>query len=340
MPRAVSNPPNPWHSRSVELLGPAPDVALHVYEEEAQSIVSRNESPDVPFTWSVNPYRGCFHACAYCYARPTHQYLDWGAGTDFDRRIVVKTNAPELLAQWLATHRTRHEIIAFSGVTDCYQPLEASYELTRRCLETCAEFRQPVGLITKGALIERDVELLARVHARAGARCYVSLAFHDDDDARRLEPFAASPSRRLRTIQRLADAGVPVGVAVAPVIPGLNDHQIPAILEAARDAGATRALLTLLRLPAEVLPVFEERLRAAYPERADKVLSLLGVMRDGKLQDARFGKRMCGSGPRWELVDRLFAMHVKRLGLEPREQDLAFEKPLPRQGELFGGGRT
>lgn len=226
---------------------------------------------------------------------------------------MVKTNAPELLAQWLATHRTRHEIIAFSGVTDCYQPLEASYELTRRCLETCAEFRQPVGLITKGALIERDVELLARVHARAGARCYVSLAFHDDDDARRLEPFAASPSRRLRTIQRLADAGVPVGVAVAPVIPGLNDHQIPAILEAARDAGATRAFLTLLRLPAEVLPVFEERLRAAYP----------GTRRQGPLAARR--------DARWQAAGRaLRQAHVRqRTALGTRRSSVRDAREAP-----------
>lgn len=337
MPRAVSNPPNPWHSRSVELLGPPPPLELLVYEEECQSIVSANESADVPFRFSVNPYRGCFHACAYCYARPTHQYLDWGAGTDFERRIVVKLNAAEKLREWLAGHRGRREIIAFSGVTDCYQPLEASYELTRACLDACREFRQPVGVITKGALVERDAELLARVNERAAARVYVSLAFADDGDARLLEPYAAPPSRRLATIARLAAAGVPVGVAVAPVILGLNDHQIPAILAAARAAGANRAFLTLLRLPAEVLPVFTERLREAFPARAEKVLSLLAQVRQGDLQDARIGHRMRGEGPRYAVVERLFDLHCRRLGLASRETDLAFEAQRPRQGELFGG---
>lgn len=339
MPRPVSNPPNPWHTSAVELLGPPPDVELRVYEEDARSIVSRNDSPDVPFTWSVNPYRGCFHACAYCYARPTHQYLDWGAGTDFDRRIVVKRNAPALLRQWLAGRRERADAVAFSGVTDPYQPLEASYALTRGCLEACVEFRQPVGLITKGALVERDADLLARLHRRAGCRVYLSVPFADDGDGRAIEPFAASPSRRFAALRRLAEAGLPVGVAIAPVIPGLNDHQIPEILRRAREAGADRAFTILLRLPAEVLPVFEERLRAAFPERADRVLHGLRSMRGGSLRDARFYSRMAGSGPRWDAVERLFEVHCRRLGIGVRGEDEAFVAGPrdARQGELFGG---
>lgn len=336
--RLVDNPPNPWQSRSVELLGPPPDVELRVYEEEARSIVSSNDSPDVPFSFSVNPYRGCFHACAYCYARPTHQYLDFGAGTDFERKIVVKTNAPDLLREWLARRRARDDVLAFSGVTDCYQPLEASYELTRGCLGACAEFRQPVGIITKGALVERDLDLLVRLRERAAVRVYVSLAFVDEKDARLLEPFAATPQRRLATMRRLADAGIPVGVALAPVIPGINDHAVPAALEAARDAGADQAFLTLLRVPAEVLPVFEARLRESFPERAAKVMSLLGRARGGNPRDARFGSRMRGQGPRWELIEQIFALHVKRLQMNLREQDAAFVRPTHRQGELFGGG--
>jgi DNA repair photolyase len=247
MPRRVSNPPNPWRTAHVELLGAAPQVELEVFEEEARSIVAENDSPDIPFRFSVNPYRGCFHACAYCYARPTHQYLDWGAGTDFDRRIVVKTNAAELLREELARGRTGRETIAFSGVTDCYQPLEAHYGLTRACLTACAEFRQPVGIVTKGALIERDVDVLARLGERARAAVTVSIPFADDADGRAIEPFAAPSSRRFETLARLSQAGVDTGIAVAPLIPGLNDHAIPELLERARAAGAKRASMTLLR---------------------------------------------------------------------------------------------
>ncbi len=346
VPRAVANPPNPWHSSHVELLGPAPEVALQVYEEECRSALSENDSPDVPFRYSVNPYRGCFHACAYCYARPTHQYLDWGAGTDFDRRIVVKTNVAEVLRQELARTRKRPDTVAFSGVTDAWQPLEASYGITRSCLEALCEFRWPVGAITKGALIERDAELLAKIHERAGAQVHVSIPFADERDARAIEPFAASPARRLRAIRTLADAGVPVGVAVAPVIPGLNDHQIPGVLEAARDAGASKAFLILLRVPAEVLPVFEERLREAFPERADKVLSQLATLRDGQLRDSRFGTRMSGRGASWQVVQQLFTLHCRKLGLEAWDEREARGRAggpqaraePPRQGELFGGG--
>ncbi|MCA8949009.1 MAG: radical SAM protein, partial [Planctomycetes bacterium] len=254
--RAVANPPNPWQSAQVDWLGPPPPVALEVYEERAKSILAENQSPDIPFRWSLNPYRGCFHGCAYCYARPTHQYLDFGAGTDFERRIVVKTNAAELLRARLMKPSWRGENIVFSGVTDCYQPLEASYGITRRCLETCLEFRQPVGIITKGALVERDVDVLADLAKHGAATVYVSVPFADEGDARRIEPYAGSPARRLRALRRLSDAGVPTGVSVSPLIPGLNDHQIPAILAMARDAGARFAFHVLLRLPAEVEQVF------------------------------------------------------------------------------------
>ena len=336
MPRRLDNPPNPWSSTRVEWLGPPPEVELEVYEEEARSILSKNDSPDLPFRFSLNPYRGCFHACAYCYARPTHQYLDWGAGTDFDRKIVVKTNAPSLLRAALARRTLgRGEVLAFSGVTDCYQPIEASYGLTRACLEACAEFRQPVELITKGALVERDVALLARLHQRAGVRVWISQPFADDADGRALEPFAAAPTRRFAVLRRLAEAGVPVGVAVAPAMPGLNDHQIPAILEAAREAGADRAFLVLLRLPAEVLPVFESRLREAFPDRAAKVLSGLRAMRGGQLRDSRFGSRMQGAGPRWNLIEQLFDKHCLRLGLEGRAEADFARRDRREQGELF-----
>ena len=335
------NPPTPWASSHVEWLGEPPPVALQVYEERAKSIVAENDSPDIPFRWSVNAYRGCFHGCAYCYARPTHQYLGFGAGTDFERRIVVKTNAPELLRRKLTRESWRGETVVFSGVTDCYQPLEASYELTRRCLEICVEFRQPVGVITKGALVERDVDLLAELARHSAATVFVSVPFIDADDSRAIEPYVALPERRLRALRTLADAGVPAGVSVSPLIPGLNDHQVPAILEAARDAGATQAFHVLLRLPAEVEQVFAERLRQAFPLRADKVLSLLRAMRGGRTNDARFGTRMRGEGARYRLIEDLFARTARRLGLTAPLAAVApspFRRPHRQQGLFDGGG--
>lgn len=339
-PRRVSNPPNPWSSAHVEWLEEPPSVALEVYEEDARSIVATNDSPDVGFERSVNPYRGCQHACAYCYARPTHPYLGFGAGTDFDSRIVVKRNAPELLRRELAgPHRAaRGSALAFSGVTDCYQPLEASYGLTRGCLEVCLEFRQTVAIITKSALVRRDQELLVRLQRRAGARVCLSIPFADEADARKLEPFASAPATRFETLRRLAEAGLPVGVAIAPLIPGLNDHQVPEILARARAAGATSAFLVLLRLPSEVRPVFEERLRAAYPERATKVLHALREMKGGMLNRATFGARMRGEGPRWDAVQQLFHLQCRRLGLEPDRVGAPgpVPPPSPQQLELFG----
>jgi DNA repair photolyase len=337
VPRRVSNPPNPWASTHVEWLEEPPAARLEVYEEEARSIVARNDSPDVPFTWSVNPYRGCQHACAYCYARSGHQHLGFGAGTDFDTKVVVKTNAAELLRARLASRAWKRAWIAFSGVTDCYQPLEASYGVTRACLEVCREFRQPVGVITKSALVRRDADLLAAIGRVAEVHAHVSIPFADPLGARRIEPGASAPHARFETIRALVDAGVPTGVAVAPLIPGLNDSQVPEILERAREAGATSAFLILLRLAGEVRPVFEERLRAAFPERADKVLSALADMRAG----SDFGARMRGTGARWQAARDLFELQCRRLGLRTTS-DMALDTlgpdraPAPRQGELFG----
>jgi DNA repair photolyase len=252
---------------------------------------------------------------------------------------VVKKNAPELLRRELASRRWARgrETIAFSGVTDCYQPLEASYELTRRCLEVCHEFRHPVAVITKGALVRRDAELLARMSRRGGAGVSISIPFASDEDGRKIEPLASAVSTRFETLRRLAEAGVPVGLALAPLIPGLNDSQVPEILERAREAGARSAFMVLLRLPAEVRPVFEERLRASFPERAGKVLSALREMRGGVLYRADFGTRMHGEGPRWEAVQQLFRLQCRRLGLD---HDMRFgtweaEPRGERQLDLF-----
>lgn len=335
-PRPVSNPPNPWLSQHVELLGEAPAATLSVFEEEAKSIVSENDSPDLSFRFSLNPYRGCFHGCAYCYARPTHQYLGFGAGTDFERKIVVKTNAAALLDRELRRPKLRGQLLAFSGVTDCYQPLEASYGITRACLAVCLRHAQPVGIITKGALIERDVDLLAQLAKAAHARVFMSIAFADAAMARAIEPFAPSPERRLRTLKVLADAGVEVGVSLAPLIPGLNDDQIAEVLSRAKAAGATRAFTVTLRLPDEVKDVFLPRLREVLPLRAERVERAIREQRGGALNDPRFGQRMRGQGERARVAEQLFQLQCRRLGLDSTEVDRILPaRARPTQGLLF-----
>jgi DNA repair photolyase len=314
--RPVFNPPNPWLSQHSELLEPAGPATVHIWEQEAKSFLNANSSPDVSFKWSGNPYRGCAHACAYCFARPTHQYLGYGAGTDFETQLVVKINAPSLLRQELNRPSWKGEVIVFSGNTDCYQPLEASYGLTRACLELCLDYHQPVSIITKGALIRRDVDLLAQLSRVATVHVNVSIAFSDDGMAKLMEPGTPSPTARFETIRQLAAAGVSVGVGIAPVIPGLNESQIPAILEKASAAGARFAFRTLLRLPAEVEDVFIHTLEERFPTHAAKVLSLMKQMRGGKLYDSQWGQRMVGSGANWQAADDLFKLSCKKLGLK------------------------
>jgi DNA repair photolyase len=315
-PVAVSNPPNPWASTAVEYLEePPPEIKLEVFEDHTRQILATNDSPDVGFRWSVNPYRGCFHGCAYCYARPSHEYLSFGAGTDFERRIVVKPSAPELLREALTKKSWRRETVVFSGVTDCYQPLEASYRLTRRCLEVCAELGNPAGIITKAPLIERDLDVLQSLAAAAELHVTISIPFWDAESARAIEPYVATPQRRLRTVAALAERGLSVGVNVAPIIPGLNDQDIPRILTAAREAGARSAGYVLLRLPGSVREVFEQRLRAGLPLAADRVLHRIRETRGGRLYDARFGARGRGEGPYAASIGMLFSATATRLGL-------------------------
>ncbi|MDP8999730.1 MAG: PA0069 family radical SAM protein, partial [Myxococcota bacterium] len=319
--------------------GAAPVAALEVYEDNTRGILAHNDSPDVGFSWSVNPYRGCFHACAYCYARPSHEYLSFGAGTDFERKIVVKRRAPELLREAFDAPKWQGELVAFSGVTDCYQPLEASYRLTRGCLEACVEYRNPACIITKAPLVERDVDVLQDLARMAHLGVCVSVPFWDEQKARAIEPFVTTPARRVRTIERLALAGLRVGVMVAPIIPGLNDEDIGDVLRAARDAGASWAGSVLLRLPGSVKQVFEDRLREALPLRADRVLRRIRETRGGKMYDARFGVRGQGEGPYADAIRSLFDQTAKALGLETRsvadhDTPTTFQRPR-RQLPLF-----
>jgi len=319
--RYVNNPPNPWLNTHVEWIGEPPEAKLEVFEETAtRSIITHNNSPDVGFDYSVNCYRGCPHACTYCFSRPTHEYLGFGAGTDFERKIVAKVNAPELLREEFMKRGWKGQTLVFSFTSDPYVPLEANYELTRRCLEVCLEFRNPVGIITKSALVQRDTELIAQLVREADAEVFFSIPFADADTARALEPFAPLPEARFKAMKTLAEAGVRVGISVSPVIPGLNESHIPELLKRAREAGAETAFFTLLRLPGNVAPYFQERLEAALPDRAPKILKRIREMRDGKLNLSGFGDRMRGSGQYWEMIRQVFRIHCERLGFNRRDE--------------------
>jgi DNA repair photolyase len=316
----------------------APAPATRFYRDRARSILTRNDSPDVGFEVSINPYRGCENGCIYCYARPTHEYLGFSAGLDFETKIFVKEDAPVLLRKELASAKWQPKVVSLSGVTDPYQPIERRLGLTRRCLEVFAEFRNPVGVVTKSHLITRDSDLLAELARHQAAAAFLSITTLDGELARRMEPRATQPAGRLAAIEELTRAGVPVGVMVAPVIPGLTDHELPAILAAAVKAGARCAGYVLLRLPHGLGPLFKQWLQQHYPERRDKVLSRLRDMRGGEIYDPRFGSRMTGQGALAEQVAALFALGCRRAGLAKRLPPLstaAFRRPGGTQRLLF-----
>jgi DNA repair photolyase len=314
----VENPPNPWLTHSVEWLGEPPEAKLEVFEEtNTRSIISHNDSPDVSFDYSLNCYRGCIHGCTYCFSRPTHEYLGYGAGTDFDRKIVVKVRAPELLRQELMKPSWKGDEIVFSFTSDPYIPLEAHYKLTRRCLEVCAEFCNPVGVITKSALIRRDIDVLQELTRVASLGVFFTIPFTDRDSARAVEPFAPLPAARFHAMAELAAAGIKVGIGIAPVIPGLTTD-IPELLKRAKDAGATHAFINMLRLPGSVAPYFQERLHAKLPTKANRILNRIKEAREGKLNSSVFGDRMRGKGQYWEATERLFRIHCDRLGFNKK----------------------
>ncbi len=305
--------------------------------DRSRTIVAENDSPDVGFRYSINPYRGCLHGCSYCFARPTHEYLGFNAGLDFESKIMVKEDAPELFREFLGRDGWVPEPIAVSGVTDCYQPAERDYRLTRRCLEVASEANQPMMLITKNALVARDLDLLGPMAARGLVHVNLSITTLDPSLARSMEPRTSTPAARLRAARALADAGVPVRVLVAPVIPGLNDSEIPAILAASKEAGATSAAFNLLRLPLTVAPVFREWLEREQPGRAKKVLDRLREVRGGRLNDPDFGSRMTGTGELAGRIADLFRLFHKRHGLDgglPPLDSSKFRPPRPKSGQL------
>jgi DNA repair photolyase len=293
----------------------APGWKTQVSEEQARTILTRNASPDLPFNVSLNPYRGCEHGCIYCFARPTHSYLGLSPGLDFESRIYAKVNAPELLRRELAKSSYVTEPIAVGVNTDAYQPCERERQLTRRVLEVLHECDHPVALITKSSLIERDIDILAPMAARRLAAVAVTVTTLDPAIARTLEPRAAAPARRLRTIRTLTDAGIPVGVSIAPIIPFVTEPEIEQLLEAVRDAGAIHAHYVVLRLPWEVSPLFQQWLEAHFPERAQRVMNRVREMRGGKDYDSAFGTRMRGEGVWADLIRQRFEKAVHRLGL-------------------------
>ena len=305
--------------------------------DDSKSIVSENSSPDLPFRFSINPYRGCVHACSYCYARPTHEYLGFNAGLDFETKIVVKHHAPELFRDFLARDSWTPEPIVFSGVTDCFQPAEREFQLTRQCLDIALKCRQPVSIITKNALVTRDLDILQGLAASNLVHVFVSITTLDAGLARDMEPRTSIPSARLRAIRKLAEAGVPVGVMLAPVIPALNDSEIPSILESASDAGATTASYVLLRLPLTVEPVFREWLERTQPLKAEKILGQVRETRNGKLNSSTWGERMSGSGELADQIRSMFRLFRQKYGLNQKVRPLdcsLFEPPIPRSGQL------
>ncbi|MCB9794173.1 MAG: radical SAM protein [Alphaproteobacteria bacterium] len=329
MARPISNPPNRFNPVEIEFDEAPPPARLEVHVDHSKSALVRNRSPDIPYTWSLNPYRGCTHACAYCYARAFHELLDMGAGTDFDRRIRIKPQLPERLTQALTKPSWRGEPVMLSGVTDCYQPLERVHRITRGCVEVLVRHRNPLGIITRSPLVTRDIDLLRELPP-AAVRVNVSIPLLDAALARAIEPGAPAPERRLEAVAALAEAGIPVGVSVSPLIPGLNDEAVPRTLQAAREAGARWAWMTLLHLSPSVAPVFEERLREALPLRADRVLAAIRRHRDGALTEQRFGERMRGSGQAWDTTTAMFKLWHTRLGFtapEPWPEPSPFRRP-------------
>ncbi|MBD9470762.1 PA0069 family radical SAM protein [Pseudoxanthomonas sp. PXM01] len=329
-----------WHDADTEGdIASAPQT--QVIEEVARSVITRNQSPDIPFDQSLNPYRGCEHGCSYCFARPSHAYLDLSPGLDFETKIFAKTNAADVLRRELSKRGYEPKPISLGINTDAYQPTERRLQLTRRIIEVLAETKHPFSLITKNALIERDVDLLAPMARENLVHVYFSITTLDNGLSSRLEPRASAPHSRLRAVKRLGEAGIPVGVMFAPVIPWVNDHELEAVLDAARDAGATAAGYVLLRLPHEVAPLFRDWLQTHLPDRAAHVMSTIQQLRGGKDYDSRFGTRLRGEGVYANLLARRFALALKRSGFEGRRHPpfdctrfVAPREPSP-QGELF-----
>lgn len=309
----------------------APKTAF--FKDSADSLITYNDSPDIGFDASLNIYRGCEHGCSYCFARPFHEYLGYSAGLDFETKIFVKTEAPAILRRELSSKNWTPQVVVMSGVTDCYQPAERHFKLTKACLEVFAEFRNPVSIITKSALVTRDLPILLQLRKFNGIRVFVSVTTLDRGLAQRMEPRASLPLQRLRAISELSSAGIPVGLMVAPIIPGLTDHELPAILEAGKNAGAQTAAYIVLRLPYGVKEIFKTWLDAHEPEKKQRIISRLAEFRGGKLYDSKWGERMTGRGFFAEQLSQLFEVSARRLGFKREVEPLSVAAFLPAGGK-------
>ncbi|MGC9941119.1 MAG: PA0069 family radical SAM protein [Verrucomicrobiota bacterium] len=340
---ALDNPTNRFENIQLEPdteWNPDEDVLprTQFLVDHSQTAIAYNDSPDIGFNTSLNPYRGCEHGCVYCYARPTHEFLGFSAGLDFESKIMVKLNAPELLRRELSSPKWQPQTIVMSGVTDCYQPVEGKLKLTRLCLEVLLEFRNPVAIITKNFLVTRDIDVLSELAKHRCASVCLSITTLDNDLRKVMEPRTSPPSARLAAIRKFAEAKIPVSVNVAPIIPGLTDHEAPKILQAARDAGATSAGFTVIRLPHANAPLFEQWLQTHFPDRKEKVLNRLKAMRGGKLYDAEWGKRFGGEGIFAEQIAKIFEVARRRAGFNNDFEELsisAFRRPGGTQLGLF-----
>ncbi len=327
---ASDNPVNRFEGNYIdydldEETGEKPSPKTELIRDHTKSVITYNKSEDVGFNASINPYRGCEHGCIYCYARPYHEYLDYSSGLDFESKIVVKYDAPELLKKELSSTKWKPQVIAMSGVTDVYQPIERELEITRGCLEVLAEFRNPVGLITKNHLITRDIDLLCELNDYNCVSVTISVTTLDNDLAGVMEPRTSRPNRRLEAIRKLTDAGIPVGVNVAPIIPGLTDHECARILEEASAAGASFASYIIVRLPYKVKYLFVDWLEQHYPERKKKVLHKIMDMREGKLNSSEWKSRMKGKGNFSKQIADLFTVQTKKLGMNEKDRKLTTE---------------
>lgn len=306
--------------------------------DSSKSIIATNDSPDLPLEATLNPYRGCEHGCAYCYARPTHEYLGFSAGLDFERNVLVKKDAPRLLREHLMKPRYQPVAVSLSGVTDAYQPVERQLKLTRGCLEVFLEFRHPVGIVTKNFLVTRDIDLLSALARYDCAHVLLTITTLDAELARRMEPRAATPARRLEAVRRLSEAGVPCSVMVAPCIPGLTDHELPSIVAAGAEAGAVNVSYLPLRLPGAVVPVFTEWLEEHYPDRKERVLNRIRSLRGGRLNDPNFHSRFKGEGHVADGMAQLHKLSLRKAGLPkpfPGLSTAHFRRPGPEQLSLF-----
>lgn len=315
-----------------EETGEKPSPKTQLIRDDTKTIISYNNSEDIGFNAGINPYRGCEHGCIYCYARPYHEYLGYSSGLDFESKIVVKYNAADLLRKELSARKWKPQVIAMSGVTDVYQPIERKLQITRQCLEVMADFRNPVGIITKNHLVTRDLDLLKELNKYNCVSVTISVTTLDKDLTGVMEPRTSRPQRRLDAIKELSSAGIPVNVNVAPIIPGLTDHECAAILEAAAEAGAVSAGYTILRLPYKVKELFVDWLEQHYPDRKGKVLSRIKDMRDGKLNNSEWSTRMKGEGIFSKQIADLFQVQTNRLGLNKRHVGLTTENFIRRSG--------